>query len=177
MKNLTQKQYATFSGLSQGYVSKLIKRGMPVGKKKRINPIAADKWRAENIITPDARQEKPEDNESAVSPEEMKTTAQKANIGKVTRSEAERVLSQYKAALKKLEYEEKTGKLILASEVVRDATRAARIVKDLVSSWPARTAPIITPLTDVFEVEQALKRECDYLLTQISEAVASEAGP
>ena len=75
---------------------------------------------------------------------------------------------QYKAALRKLEYEEKTGRLISAEEVKRDASRVGMIVKERVSAWPGRTAPLVAPISDIFEVEQILKREGDQLLTEIS---------
>ena len=85
--------------------------------------------------------------------------------------EAQKHKETYLGYLKKLEYEERAGKTVNTDTVRRDAERAARIVKELVTSWPGRTAPIITPLTDVFEVEQALKKECDQLLNEISKEI------
>jgi len=104
--------------------------------------------------------------------DEIRKTIEASGIGSLgTLSEAQIVKETYLGALRKLEYEEKSGKTVSTDSVKRDAERAARIVKDLVTSWPGRTAPIVTPLTDVFEVEQALKKECDLLLTEISKEV------
>ncbi len=88
-----------------------------------------------------------------------------------TLTEAQTFKETYLGALRKIEYDKESGKSLDAEDVKRDAERVARIVKEKVTSWPGRTAPIITPLTDVFEVEQALKKECDQLLNEISKEV------
>lgn len=179
MKTLTQSQYSAYCGKSQGYISKLIKRGMPtvkVGKKRRIDPIEADKWRSKNINAQDVDQIGKADggNERTVSAEEKKEVIEKSGLTIFKNvTEAQALDRSYAAALKKLEFEEKSGELISAEDVKRDAERAARIVKDLVTSWPGRTAPIVAPITDVFEVEQALKRECDQLLNEIADKFIS----
>ena len=174
MKPLTQSQYASYCNKSQGYISKLIKRGMPtVGKKRRINPVKADEWRLKNVNATDAEGTgKPEEKENTVSIDKMKEVIEKSGVNHFdSLSEAQKFKETYLGALRKLEYEKESGKLINADDVRKDAEKEARIVKERVIAWPGRTAPLVAPVTDEFEVEQILKRETDQLLEEISKAV------
>lgn len=182
---MNQAQYAKHLGISQQRVAKMLQQGIissGVVKFKRgtktgykIDPKKADvdyeKNRDHHNRPAPKKKKAAKAKKPKPTPQEKKDTARQAGTGGISYANARSLNEQYKAALKKLEYEEKTSKLINTDAVKRDAARAARIVKELVTSWPGRTAPIITPLTDVFEVEQALKRECDLLLTEISKGV------
>ncbi|MBC8394274.1 MAG: HNH endonuclease [Deltaproteobacteria bacterium] len=89
--------------------------------------------------------------------------------------EAQKHKETYTGYLKQLEFDEKKGNLLNADDVKKDAEKAARIVKERVTAWPGRTAPLVAPITDEFEVEQVLKLECDRLLEEISKAVVDES--
>lgn len=183
---MNQAEYAKHLGISQQRIAKMLQQGIissGVVKFKRgtktgykIDPKKADvdyQNNRDHHNRPDPKKKKaaPKARKQKPSPAEKEDTAHAAGTGGISYADARKLNEQYKAALKKLEYEEKSGKTVNTDTVKRDAERAARIVKDLVTSWPGRTAPIITPLTDVFEVEQALKQETDQLLTEISKEV------
>jgi len=78
---------------------------------------------------------------------------------------------QYKAGLRKLEYEIKRGKLIEADQVRKDADKAARLVKEKVNAWPGRVSALVAAEDDQFKCEQILKKECNELLDEISEGL------
>jgi len=86
-------------------------------------------------------------------------------------TEAQKHKETYLAALKKLEYEQKCGELIPAEQVKRDAERAARIVKEKVTSWPGRVAALVAVEPDPFKCDQILRQECNQLLDEIAKEV------
>ena len=75
---------------------------------------------------------------------------------------------KYKAALKKLDYEQKSLQLTPSDEVKREADFAGRLVKQKVSSWPGRVYALVAAESDPFKCEQILKKECNELLEEIS---------
>ena len=172
MKTLTQSQYASYCNKSQGYISKLIKRGMPtVGKNRQIDPVKADEWCLKNVNATDAEGTgKPEEKENTVSIDKMKEVINEAGLQTFkSLSEAQKFKETYLGALRELEYKKEKGLLIDADGVRRDAEKAARIVKERVTAWPGRTAPLLAAITDEFECEQILIKECNQLLEEISQ--------
>nr|MBC8360929.1 hypothetical protein [Candidatus Desulfatibia profunda] len=78
-----------------------------------------------------------------------------------------------KANADKVERENKTAtkELIPAEQVKRDAERAARIVKEKVTSWPGRVAALVAVEPDPFKCDQILRQECNQLLDEIAKEV------
>ncbi len=189
---MNQSQFAKHLGISQQRVQKLLQRGVfttvvkePWGSrwKYTFDPVQGKKdfdANRSHVNRPKLKKRKPKaapkkkvvKKKSEPTEVEQQEVIDKAGL-KVfdTLTKAQTFKETYLGALRKLEYDKESGKSLDAESVKRDADRAARIVKELVTSWPGRTAPIITPLTDVFEVEQALKRECDQLLSEIAKEV------
>ena len=65
----------------------------------------------------------------------------------------------FEALLKKLEYEEKSGKLVEIAKVEMEAFAAARVARDRLLLIPDRVAPIIIGETDMFEIKRVLREE------------------
>ena len=65
----------------------------------------------------------------------------------------------FEALLKKLEYEERSGKLVDVSKMEVDAFTAARVARDKLLAIPDRVAPILVGITDIHELKEVLRKE------------------
>ena len=65
----------------------------------------------------------------------------------------------FEALLKKLEYEERSGKLVDISKMEVDAFTAARVARDKLLAIPDRVAPILVGITDIHELKEVLRKE------------------
>jgi len=65
----------------------------------------------------------------------------------------------FEALLKKLEYEEKSGKLVEISKMEVDAFTAARVARDKLLAIPDRVAPTLVGITDIHELKEVLRKE------------------
>jgi len=74
---------------------------------------------------------------------------------------------QYKAAVKKLEYEERTGKLINADKVRETAFDVARRVRDGMLNIPDRVAAIIAAESNEIKVRELLTKEIREALSEL----------
>ena len=65
----------------------------------------------------------------------------------------------FEALLKKLEYEERSGKLVEISKMEMDAFTAARAARDKLLLIPDRVAPTLVGITDIHEIKEVLRKE------------------
>jgi hypothetical protein len=82
----------------------------------------------------------------------------------------------YEARLKKLEYDEKSGKLIPADRVKSDCFKAGAVVREALLNMPARLGAELASLTDAFEIERVLRQEVHAVLKMVSSEFARAAG-
>ncbi len=75
----------------------------------------------------------------------------------------------YEALLKKLEYEEKLGKLVQIEKIEVEAFTAARYARDKLLSIPDRVAPAIIGKTDIHEIKELLRKEILESLEQLTD--------
>lgn len=83
----------------------------------------------------------------------------------ITQSKA--ISAAYEAQLKKIEYEEKIGKLISRIEVEKKLSRMARTILQSLMSIPGRVAGEITGMKEEKEVEALLKKEIEESLREL----------
>ena len=79
----------------------------------------------------------------------------------------------YQARLAKLEFEERSGKLIDANEVKVRAFKLARGARDALLTLPDRLAPILASSTDVQEIHRLLLEDIERTCRQIAEEAAT----
>jgi len=82
---------------------------------------------------------------------------------------ARKINEQFKAALKKLEYEERTGKLIAHDIVKAQAAECALLVKSTLMSIPDRISSLLAAESDPVKVNDALKKEFHNVLEAMSQ--------
>jgi len=132
---LSQTEYAKHRGISQPRVSVMVKQGKldgcikKIGKYKKIDRDKADealKNNLDRIYNPNRK----------VTKKEVEETIKAVGFEHMSMTEAQKAQSQYKAALLKLDYEERTGELISASQVKKEVFGMARMTRDAILNIP-----------------------------------------
>lgn len=141
MATLSIRAYAKHRGVYESAVRKAIATGrialMPDGQ---IDPEVADRqWSNNTAVQQD---ERVNDSGSGIS-------YQKSRANK----------ELFEALLKKLEYEEKSGKLVEIAKMEVDAFTAARVARDKLLAIPDRLAPALVGITDIHEIKEVLRKE------------------
>ena len=78
---------------------------------------------------------------------------------------------KYLAALSELAAKEKSGELVLASEVHAQAFKSCRLVRDTLLNIPDRIAPELVGIDTLFEMHSRLKAEIRSVLVGLAEAL------
>jgi len=85
-------------------------------------------------------------------------------------SQARTLNEQYKAAIRKLEYEEKTGKLVDAVRVREAAFSVGRRIRDAMMNLPDRLAAILAAENDEEKIRGHMNREIRVALEELSKS-------
>lgn len=166
------REYARQRGISAAAVSKAVKEGRLIhgvvlddAGKKCIDPDIADaEWAAMTDNTRGAPSHaKPRGH--GVSTVVQPAAAVADEPPKFMESKAKR--EAFMAELARLEYEEKSGKLVQVEDVKRESFRVARIVRDSMLNIPDRVAAELAAETDPFRVQQRLAQEIRLALTEL----------
>lgn len=104
--------------------------------------------------------------------EEKQRVAEKAGMQGIDLAKARLFNEQYKAALKKLEYEQKSGKLINVDEVEARGFEAGRMIKEQCLSIADRCSPLVAVESDQFKCKQILVKEISRILEGLNEALS-----
>ena len=181
-KFMTQAEYAAHRGISQPRISKLLKTGqIPAGCMKKISGRKlidrdkADAALSENLDRmynpnpakkgmPKSKPKKP----SKPSKPEMARTTKTAGTKGMSMADAQKLQAQYKAAILKLDYEERTGKLILAASVDKDFFDIARLTRDAILNIPDRVSAELASMTDTHVISEKLTAELTQALEGLS---------
>ncbi len=145
---LSRREYAKYRGGAVSAVQKAIEMGRITLTDGKIAPEKADKEWAENT--------NPAYN-SARTDDGFSTSYHKSKIMKTT----------YDAMLKKLEYEERAGKMIPIAQVQCGAFAAARTARNHLLMIPRRIAPRIIGLKNISDIEYILTQEITNALTSL----------
>lgn len=150
------RAYAARKGISDTAVRKAIKSGrITLTKNGKINPTLADRqWEAN---TDPAQVYAIKENSSA-SPSSETISSNSGGIG-VSYQQSRAIREAYEARLKKLEFDERTGKLIPTEIVQREAFNAARKTRDMILNVPDKVIPLLIGRTDIHEMKEILRKE------------------
>jgi hypothetical protein len=165
MALLSMRQYAKHRGVSPEAVSKAVKRG-------RISTALDDK--GQRKIDPEIA-----DREWTINSDESKanfspTADDKSNIetdkiGGNYRG-ARAVREAFNAKLAKLDFEQRSGKLVDAESVKKEAFKLARLTRDAVMSIADRISAEVAVETDPFKVSVRIREECRKALESLKDA-------
>jgi hypothetical protein len=161
---MTQAEYARHRGTSRQYVNKLAKAGMLVMRGSRVDVAASD-----SVLD-----DEPEPvSDRVVAGPATAPAAAPAEVapGTTTYAQAKTADMVFRARLRKLMYDQKSGKL-METELFRQRIEAIlSAVRETVMAWPNRVAPEIAPITDERQVREVLMREVRALLNDSRSAV------
>lgn len=179
-----QVEYAKRRGLSTGRVNRLVRQGVfaealrNIGGRKKpfIDSDVADAILESKLQPPGplADKEKPEIDISRVKhkkklpEEERKKVIKAGESNKLSYSDARTAHERYRAALKKLQFEEKTGKLVSAEDVQKQAFSLARQVRDAILVIPDRISSVLAAVSDEREIKKILDKELNLALGALS---------
>jgi len=162
---VNQSEYARHRGVSHQAVMRALREGRitkePDGS---INPAKADaQWSANTDFSrqPDKarRTVKGEAPPSAAGPD--------YNVSRAVRE-------AYTARLAKLEYEEKTGKLVDAEKVKMQWFNTLRIVRDRILQMPDRLAATFAAEVDTLKIKTTMDAELRRILDDAADEVAKQ---
>lgn len=152
------RAYAARKGISDTAVRKAIKSGrITLTKNGKINPALADRqWEANT--DPAQVYAIKEDSSARTASSETASLANSGSIG-VSYQQSRAIREAYEARLKKLEFDERTGKLISTETVQREAFNAARKTRDMILNVPDKVIPLLIGKTDIHEMKEILRKE------------------
>lgn len=86
--------------------------------------------------------------------------------------ESKTLQAAYQARLAQIEYEEKSGKLVDAGKVQKDAFKTARVTRDAILAVPDRVAAQFAGMTDSFAIHAALTNELRGAIEAVTKVLA-----
>lgn len=177
MPNITVSEYAKHRGVHERSVRRyLADRLIPEAAQIRkgrllfIDQAKADKALGKSITT---RKELLTGDASPpatgkVTPDHKALTTEKAGTAGLSFHDARTLSERYKAALRKIELDEKTGRLVEAEQVKIAAFNKSRAVRDSLLNIPDRVAPILAAETDELRVSEILNQELKAALEELA---------
>lgn len=102
-----------------------------------------------SLKKPEKETKKKPNSSDDPNPEQMAKTSIKAGTSGLSMSQAQTIQAQYKAALLKLEYEEKSGKLVAVEQVGKEAYDCGRRTRDAILNVPDRVVAEIISSADI----------------------------
>ena len=177
---LSAPEYAKHAGISPRYVRDLIARGQitkravrPHGARKQIHREKADEDMELNVLKqhPGAAPRKLAREQGATQGNPrapVEPTVSAAGTGKLSFSAAQTISAQYKAALLKLEYGEKSGELVKRKDVESEFFTLARTVRDAVLNVPGRVSAELAGVTDQHVINSRIEEELVKALEELA---------
>ena len=184
------RAYARQKGVTEGAVRKAVKSGrIPVGSDGTVDPASADTAWERNTnpaqqrkanpvpampVAPPVRHTpvptmplSPPIRQPTQRPAEPDAGPSTAGMPNYQMSRA--VRETYNAKLTRLDYEERTGKLLNAEDVAKDAFAVARRVRDRLLNIPSRMASVLASETDSKAIERLLIQELRVALEELAQ--------
>jgi hypothetical protein len=153
---LSQADYARHRGVSRQYISRLAKAGALVLRGGKVDVAASD-------AVLDDRPDK--------SPESPPSTAAEPAAQTTSYAQAKLADMVFRAKLRRLEFETRSGKYLLSDEVKVRWFGIANIIKNKALALPAKLAPQLSALSDIAEIRDLLEAEIVALLKSLQEEI------
>ena len=169
---MTQGEYARHRGVSRPYISKLVKNGVVVVRRDKIDRVASD------AVLDDKPVDDVDTALAAPLPAGGAPDASGAELAGDPQPElgasfgqARTIDMMFRARLRRLEFEQKQGKLIEAEVYRSAAANAFRMFRDGMLGLPDRLATVLAAESDPKKVHLALKAEITRQLEAAADAI------
>ncbi|MCW5982459.1 MAG: hypothetical protein KIT09_30510 [Bryobacteraceae bacterium] len=160
---MTQAAYARRRDVNRSHISRLAKRGILVMRGKLVDVAASDAVLDDKPVDFETHETSPSVTRPAV---ESVAGASGASFAQARTAEM-----VFRARLKKLEFETRTGKLIGADEVKVKWFTIARTIRDKLLAMPAKLAPQLAALGDTKDIRDLLDAEMTAILRGLQEEI------
>jgi len=176
MIKVTVEQYAKHRGIHERSVRRYLADGLipeaaliREGRFLFINQVKADKALSKHGTTrKELLGDGPLPTTNKAAPAQMIQATQSAGTAGLSFHDARTISQRYKAALLKLELDEKTGRLVDSEQVKIAAFNRARQVRDALLNIPDRISPILAAERDQNKVSETLTQEIKTALEGLS---------
>ena len=169
MSKVTVREYAGHRGVTERQVRRYLADGMipPAALSKKGRFILIDTERADRILDKAVMSSKIVSPRTP-QPQVMAQVAKKGGTSGLDFTEARKLKERYRAALLKIELDEKTGRLVDAEQVKVAAFGKARAVRDALLNVSDRIGPILAAESDQTKVSDILTKEIRTALEELS---------
>jgi len=177
MIGLSLRAYARVRGCTEGAVRKAIasKRITP-NADGTIDPERANQQWEKNTFASktlhDATRQVPTPVLPPAHSAAMPQPAEATNDPVAAYLRARAVRETFNAKIAQMEYEERAGKLVQATQAGEYAMQFSAIVGDALSAWPDRLTPLIAATTDERVAHRILTNEAAALRRRVAKAIA-----
>jgi len=168
---MSAKEYAEYRGVSKALISRYCTQGRLKGAaRKRKGRWYIDPKKADHLISAarDPAQPKKPTRKRTPNQAEKEKTALAGGTNKMDFAEARTWNERYKAALRKLDYDQKIARLVDAKEVEIAAFNMARRVRDALENIPDRFGPELATEQDSDKITQTLRAAIREALEELS---------
>lgn len=144
---MNQKQYARHRGVAPPTVSEWIRKGHLKGAFKRNGRVyEIDQPKADALLKERLHSSYRKRPDPQATGEKQREVVEAAGVADISFSEARAMKEKYLAALRKLEFEEKSGKLIPACDVEEIILRLVVATKTRFLGVPSKLGPLLSEL-------------------------------
>lgn len=165
---MSQAEYARHRRVDRSYINRLVKRGIVVLRGKLVDVAASDAVLDDKPVEVEPCEAAPQTPVRTASGEAAGSSLGSAGSSFAQARTAEMV---FRARLRKLEFEIRTGKFLPADDVKVKWYTLSRQIRDKLLALPAKLAPQLAALTDAAEVRDLLDREIVAILKSLQEEI------
>jgi hypothetical protein len=182
VRGVSIREFARLDGCSESLVRKGIANGQLTKLANgRLNPaLARTPWRQGNVGGPERQKSEKPPSSPAAAGEQDEVEGDEAGLDPSglegvfkTKLAADRFNAAYAGALKKLEFDLRSGKVVLVEDVAVQIGELLRSVRSQLMALPATIAPLVATLRSPAEVRAVLEREIAAALESLANAGAN----
>ncbi len=163
---MTQAEYARHRKVNRSHINRLAKRAILVMAGKLVNVAASDAVLDDKPVEPVLPEARGNAQTSRIATESPVPGAQPGNFAQARTAEM-----VFRARLRKLEFETKSGKFLSADDVKVKWYTVVRQIRDKLLALPAKLAPQLAALNEAGAVRDLLDNEIVTVLKSLQEEI------
>jgi hypothetical protein len=162
---MSQADYARHRNVNRSHISRLAKRGILVMRGKLVDVAASDAVLDDKPVD-QVLPEAPASAHPRAAPESSGGAPPPGNFAQARTAEM-----VFRARLRKLEFETKSGRFLSADEVKVKWYTLVRQIRDKLLALPAKLAPQLAALSEAAEIRDLLDAEIIAILKSLQEEI------
>ena len=168
---MTQAEYARYRKVNRSYINRLAKRGILVLRGKLVDVAASDAVLDDRPVDFEAAESTPRSTPGAGARPAVDLGQSSGAPQPTSFAQARTAEMIFRARLRKLEYETRSGKLIPTDEVKVQWFKLGRQIRDKLLAVPAKLAPQLAALSEVRAVRELLDGEIEAILRGLQDDI------